>query len=219
MKDIANATTPIELWFDFASPYSYLSIMRIEPLAQARGARILWRPFLLGPIFRALGWSSSPFVQQSEKGAYMWRDVDRQCRKYGLPWKRPSEFPRRGLLPTRMALLCAYEPWIGEFCRRIMRFNFVEDRPIESAQSVAEALAGLAPDACRLLAAAEAEATKLQLRNQTEAARRQGIFGAPTFCVGSELELFWGDDRLEDALAHAAAGGPPSRGTELGLSS
>ena len=74
----------IEFWFEFGSNYSYLSVMRIEDAARRRGVRIVWKPFLLGPIFRALGMETSPFVLQKEKGAYVWQDMVRQCRKYGL---------------------------------------------------------------------------------------------------------------------------------------
>jgi 2-hydroxychromene-2-carboxylate isomerase len=111
------ATTPtVEVWFEFASNYSYLSVMRIEDAAQRHNVRIVWKPFLLGPIFRALGMENSPFVLQKEKGAYVWRDMERQCRKYGLRWTQPTTFPRLGVLPLRIALLGADQPWIGAFC-------------------------------------------------------------------------------------------------------
>src|SRR5919197_5246977 len=114
----------IEFWFEFGSTYSYLSVMRIENEAQRCGVRIMWKPFLLGPIFHALGFETSPFVLQKEKGAYVWRDMARQCRKYGLPWKQPSTFPRLGVVPARVALLGAEQPWIGAFCRQVMELNF-----------------------------------------------------------------------------------------------
>src|SRR4029077_17829199 len=89
----------VEFWFEFASTYSYLSVMRIDDLVRPSGVRIVWRPFLLGPIFRSLGWSTSPFLLLKEKGTYMWTDMERQCRKFGLPWQRPTEFPRLSVLP------------------------------------------------------------------------------------------------------------------------
>lgn len=82
----------IEFWFEFGSNYSYLSALRIDALARAAGVEVLWRPFLLGPIFRELGWSSSPFVLQPAKGRYVWRDMEREAAKYDLPWRRPSVF-------------------------------------------------------------------------------------------------------------------------------
>lgn len=203
-------SAPVEFWFDFASVYSFLSVMRIEPLAQSCGVPVRWKPFLLGPIFKTLGWTSSPFLEQPLKVAYMWRDVERHCIKYGLRWRRPSNFPRKTLLATRVALVAAGEPWMGEFCRRIMQMIFAEDRDVEAPEAVSEALTDLplanlplvAPDASALLAAAQLDDTKARLRQQTEEARIRGIFGAPTFFVGREM--FWGNDRLEDAFAVAA---------------
>ena len=197
-------TKPIEIWFEFGSNYSYLAVMRIEALAREAGVLLRWKPFLLGPIFRELGWKEAPFVAQKEKGAYAWRDTARRAAKYGLPFARPSEFPRRGLLPMRVALLGADQPWMAEFCRRIMLRNFAQDLEIDSPDAVRAALSGLVADTERLIAQAGEEAAKTALREQTSQARRLGIFGAPTLMVGDEM--YWGDDRLEDALEHAARG-------------
>ncbi|ATQ75482.1 disulfide bond formation protein DsbA [Massilia violaceinigra] len=192
----------IEFWFDFGSNYSYLTTMRIEALAAAQGVRVLWKPFLLGPVFKSLGWTTSPFVLQKEKGAYVWRDMQRQCDKYGLPWTQPGTFPRRALLPLRVALLGAGEAWIGAFCRRIIQCNFVEDREIDDAALVGEILTALGLDAAALIAAAGTDENKLAMRAQGEEAMRRGVFGAPMFFARDEM--FWGNDRLEDAVAWAA---------------
>ncbi|WP_050467529.1 2-hydroxychromene-2-carboxylate isomerase [Herbaspirillum chlorophenolicum] len=193
----------IEFWFDFGSNYSYISVMRIEQEAAAAGARVVWRPFLLGPVFRALGWSTSPFVLQKEKGDYTWKDMQRQCRKYGLPWQRPSSFPRSAVPPTRIALANAEQPWIGEFCRRVMQLNFVDDRDIDHAGLVHEVLQAMGLPAQALWEQAQSEAWRERLRTQIGMAHQRGIFGAPTFFVGDEM--FWGNDRLEDALAYCKA--------------
>jgi len=192
----------IEFWFEFASNYSYLSVMRIEDAAARHGVRIAWKPFSLGPIFRELGFATSPFLLQKEKGAHMWQDMIRQCRKYGLSWTKPSVFPRPSILPARVALLGAQEPWIGAFSRRVMELNFVHDEDINNAERLAPILTELGLPAPELLEQAQAEATKTRLREQTDEARRRGIFGAPTFFVGSEM--FWGNDRLDDALLFAS---------------
>ncbi|WP_306391323.1 2-hydroxychromene-2-carboxylate isomerase [Telluria beijingensis] len=191
----------VEFWFEFGSNYSYLSAMRIEDAARAAGVPLAWRPFLFGPVFRELGWEGPPFVVQREKGEYAWRDTARRAQKYGLPFRRPSVFPRRALLPMRVALLAADEPWMGEFCRRVMRMAWAEDREIDAAAPVLAALDGLALDPLALLERAGLDAAKAALRAQTGEARRLGIFGGPSFIVAGEL--FWGDDRLEDALAWA----------------
>jgi len=196
------APREIEFWFEFASNYSYLSVMRIEDAARQLRVRIAWKPFLLGPIFRELGFETSPFLLQKEKGAHMWQDMVRQCRKYGLGWTRPSAFPRPSVLPARVALVGAEEPWIGAFSKKVMELNFVRDEDINEAAQLAPILTELGLPATEILAQARAEPTKSRLREQTQEARGRGVFGAPTFFVGTEI--FWGDDRLEDALLFAA---------------
>ena len=207
----------IEFWFEFGSTYSYLSVMRIEDVAHRYGVRVIWKPFLLGVIFRVLGLNNSPFVLQKEKGAYVWRDMERQCRKYGLKWTQPSTFPRTAVLPSRVALLGAEEPWVGAFCRGVMELNFVQDQQIDEANCLAPLLSRLGLSASSILAQAAAEPTKLLLREQTEQARRKGIFGAPTFFVGTEM--FWGNDRLDDALLFARDEMPSDPANGLAFSS
>lgn len=201
-----RAAPAIEFWFEFGSNYSYLSVMRVEDVVRRAGLALVWKPFLLGPVLRELGYETSPFVLQKEKGEYVWRDVARRAAKYGLDFRRPSEFPRQALLPMRVALLGAQQDWIGEFCRRIMCRNWVRDLEIASPECVLSTLDGLAPDPQAVLSAAGSESNKLALREQTTMARRLGIFGAPTFFVGGEM--FWGDDRLEDAVEAALALSP-----------
>lgn len=194
-----DASRPmIDFWFDFGSNYSYLSVMRIEAAAARCGVQVRWKPFLLGPIFRSFGWDTSPFLLQKAKGDYMWVDIARECRKAGLAWQRPTTFPRASLLALRVALLGAEQDWIGAYCRRIMSLNFAEDRDIESPSVVAEVLDQLELPAQQILDDAQSQANKLKLRAQTETAQAMGIFGAPTFFVGTEM--FWGNDRLDDAL-------------------
>jgi 2-hydroxychromene-2-carboxylate isomerase len=193
----------IEFWFEFGSNYSYLSLMRIEEEARRHGVQIAWKPFLLGPIFRALGMENSPFVLQKEKGVYVQQDMARLCRKYGLaPWVKPSVFPRLGVLPLRIALLGVDQPWIGAFCRKVMELNFARDQDINQPEQMAPIVAELGLSALGLIERAQSEPIKTRLRDQTEQARAKGIFGAPTFFVGTEM--FWGNDRLDDALLFAA---------------
>ena len=116
----------INFWFEFASTYSYPAAMRIEALAAAKGVQIKWRPFLLGPIFNAQGWNNSPFNLVPAKGRYMWRDLERICATQNLPFRRPSEFPRSGLLAARVACRFADAPWLPDFVRAIYRANFVQ---------------------------------------------------------------------------------------------
>ena len=200
-----QAPPVLDFWFEFGSNYSYLSVMRIEDEAARHGIGIRWQPFLLGPIFRSFGWESSPFVLQKEKGDYTWKDMVRQCRKYGLPWQQPTTFPRAAVLPLRIALVGASQPWMGEFCRRTMRMNFAEDRDIDSPQAMRDLLGELGLPAHRIIEEAIADANKQRLRRQTETAAEKAIFGAPTFFVGDEM--FWGNDRLDEAIAFCKAAG------------
>ena len=197
------STKTLDFWFEFASSYSYLAVMRIEPLARAAGVTVKWRPFLLGPVFLSLGWNDSPFNIYPPKGRYMWRDLARLAARYGLPFKVPSRFPRNGLLAARVALAGADEAWIGDFARAAMRANFAEDRDIADPAVIRAILADLGLPADALLEQAASADTKLALRSQTERASELGLFGAPSF-ITPDGELFWGNDRLEDALAWVA---------------
>jgi 2-hydroxychromene-2-carboxylate isomerase len=106
------------------------------------------------------------------------------------------------VLPARVALLRAGEPWIGDFCRRVMLLNFAEDRDINSEQAIGDVLTALELPAAEVMREAQSEPNKARLRKQTDTAQARGVFGAPTFFVGEEM--FWGNDRLDDALALAA---------------
>lgn len=195
----------LDFWFEFASSYSYLSVMRIEPLARDAGVTINWRPFLLGPVFLSLGWNDSPFNIYPPKGRYMWRDLARLAARYGLPLTMPSRFPRNGLLAARVAILGASEPWIGDFARAVMSANFAADQDIADPAVIHAILTRLGLPADALLADATAEPNKLALRRQTEQATELGLFGAPSF-ITPDGEMFWGNDRLEDALAWVVDG-------------
>ena len=195
---------PLEFWFEFASTYSYPAAMRVERTAHEAGVPLVWRPFLLGPIFRAQGWNDSPFNIYPAKGRYMWRDLDRICEKEGIPFRRPSRFPQNGLLAARVACLASTEPWLPDFVRAVYRANFAEDRDISDAQVIGGILESLGQKAGDVIERAGAAENKDRLRLQEEEAIHLGIFGAPTFVVGEEL--FWGNDRLEDAIGFARKG-------------
>lgn len=189
----------VEFWFEFASTYSYLAALRIEALAQSQGVPIVWKPFLLGPVFRAQGWSDSPFNLFPAKGRYMWRDLERICAELSIPFRRPSQFPRNGLLAARIACWFATEPWVPEFIRSVYRANFSEDIDISIASVLERRLDSLGQPGAALIQQAQSPESKEKLRAQTERAVALGIFGAPTLVVGPEL--FWGNDRLEAAIS------------------
>ena len=197
---------PVHFWFEFASTYSYLSAMRIEAEARARGVRVIWRPFLLGPIFAAQGWNTSPFNIYPAKGENMWRDIERRTEKYGLDFKRPAAddpraFPQHSVLAARMALIGLDAGWGRDFCKSVYVAQFAGGKDTSDADVLAAlAAAAGAPD--DITALAVSAANKARLRANVEEAMALGLYGAPSFTTGDEL--FWGDDRLEDALDWAA---------------
>ncbi len=190
----------LEFWYDLASTYSYLSAMRMEPMAARAGVEIVWRPFLLGPIFKAQGWTSSPFNLYPAKGQYMVRDITRIAGDRGLPFALPEPFPAHSLLAVRIALLGEAEGWTPRFSRAVLSASFGQGADIGKPETLSTILAGLGLDAASIIARTGEEYEKLALRQRTADAQARGIFGAPTF-VTENGELFWGDDRLEQALA------------------
>jgi 2-hydroxychromene-2-carboxylate isomerase len=132
----------------------------------------------------------------------MWRDMERLASQRGLPFRRPSVFPRNGVLGARVALVAADEGWCGALARAAYAANFAEDRDIGARDVIASIIAGLERDPAAVLAQAESPENKLRLREQTARAEELGIFGSPTFVTKGEL--FWGDDRLDQAIAWTA---------------
>jgi 2-hydroxychromene-2-carboxylate isomerase len=194
----------IQFWFEFASTYSYLAAMRVEDTAAKAGVGVDWKSFLLGPIFAAQGWNDSPFNIYPAKGAYMWRDMERGCARHALEWRRPTRFPRGALLAARIACVGSREPWCPDFVRAVYRANFAEDREIGEPTVVGEILTGLGLPAATLIEQAQSPEAKDRLRRQNDEAAGLGIFGAPSFVADGEL--FWGNDRLEEAIAWAKRG-------------
>ncbi|HEX2887282.1 2-hydroxychromene-2-carboxylate isomerase [Vineibacter terrae] len=190
----------VEFWYEFASTYSYLAAERVEGVARVMGVDVRWRPFLLGPIFAAQGWTSSPFNLYPAKGDNMWRDVERTAARYHIAWTRPSHLPRNGLLASRVALVGADDGWIANFSRAVFRANFVEDRDIGDVATIADIISRLGLPSS-VLERANAPQNKARLKAQTDAAIALGVYGAPSFTV--DKELFWGHDRMEQAFQWA----------------
>jgi 2-hydroxychromene-2-carboxylate isomerase len=192
----------LDFWFEFASTYSYPAAMRIAPLAEAAGVAVRWRPFLLGPIFKAQGWDTSPFNLYPAKGRYMWRDMERLCGDLGLVFRKPDRFPQSGLLAARVALVALKQGWGEAFVKAVYAAEFAQGAAIGEPETVARLIEERARSADDVMALAQSESIKAELRASTEEAQRLGIFGAPSF-VTADGELFWGNDRLEQALAWA----------------
>lgn len=194
----------VEFWFEFASTYSFLSAMRLPDIAARRDIEILWRPFLLGPIFTSQGLTSSPFSVYPIKGRYMWRDVERRAKRLGLAFRQPERFPHNGLLAARVATAAPPGTAMTRFCQTVYEAEFVHGCDISDRLTISTCAkaARLSSD---VIDRAASDDIKQQLHKTTEDAQTRGIFGAPSFTVGNEL--FWGDDRLEDALDWAEAHG------------
>lgn len=196
----------LAFWFEFASTYSYLTAMRIEALATEARVEIVWRPFLLGPIFQSQGWATSPFNIYEAKGQNMWRDMERQAARYGLPAiVRPDPFPQNGLLAARVATYGADQPWGAAFVRAVYAAQFAEGLSI-TEDVIAQCGTKVGQDGVALVERVKTDQSiKDALRQATEEAQALGIYGAPSF-VTEDGELFWGNDRLEEALVWAKRG-------------
>ncbi|MCE7998942.1 MAG: 2-hydroxychromene-2-carboxylate isomerase [Rhodobiaceae bacterium] len=193
----------VEFWFEFASTYSYPASMRVEDVASAAGVEVIWRPFLLGPVFGKQGLTDSPFNVFEQKGRYMWRDMARICAADGIEFNKPELFPQNGLKAARVALLGMEEGWGPDFVRAVYRANFVDGLIISDDAVIARLLGGLGQDPGIVTTKAYAPENKDRLKAQTERAWDLGLFGAPSFTVGDEL--FWGNDRMEAAIEWAVS--------------
>jgi len=192
----------VDFWYEFGSTYSYPAAMRIEDVANAAGVDIRWRPFLLGPIFKTYGWTDSPFNIFAAKGRYMWRDLARICGDANIPLRLPPvKFPQNGLKAARLALAGEADGWTPAFTRAVFAANFAEQKDIADDATLRAILDGLGVDAASAMAKSNSGGVKDRLKAQTAEAEARGLFGAPSFTVGDEL--FWGNDRLESALAWA----------------
>jgi 2-hydroxychromene-2-carboxylate isomerase len=200
----------LDFWFEFASTYSYPAAMRIDALAGKAGVEVHFRPFLLGPIFKAQGWDTSPFNLFPAKGRHMWRDVERICAELKLPFRRPDPFPQPSLLAARVALVGlggsrGKDSWGRDFCLAVYRAEFADGSRIDKPETIRAILCDLKVDPDKAIAMAQTDDIKDKLRSQTAEAQRLELFGAPTFTT-PDGELFWGNDRLENAIAWAARG-------------
>ncbi len=194
----------LEIWLEYASTYSYLTVARVGALARAQGVTLDWQPFFLPPV-RDQQEMGFPFPEASAKTAYMWRDLERRARRHGLPYRRPEVYPVNSLQTIRVALVGAREGWCQPFTEEAFRLHWTQGVLIGTEENLQQALRHARQDPARVVPLASSPENKEALKAQTPRALERGIFGAPSFVAGGEL--FWGDDRLEDALAHAVAVG------------
>ena len=193
----------VQFWYEFASTYSYLSAMRVQTLATDSDVEIVWRPFLLGPIFKKQGWDTSPFNLHPAKGRYMWQDMERQCDRYGLPFTMPVPFPQHSLIAARIAYSGRQQSWIGAFTRAVYVAQFGQGLDISDEGLMVDLLFEAGAPVKQVLDESKSSETKIGLRAAVSEAEKLGIFGAPSFVLENG-DLYWGDDRMEQALEVAA---------------
>ncbi|MCC6765791.1 MAG: 2-hydroxychromene-2-carboxylate isomerase [Deltaproteobacteria bacterium] len=190
----------VEFFYDYASTYSYLAHREIEALAARREAEIVFKPMVLGFVFKATG-NSMPAAVPA-KAAYMVHDVRRWVRHYGLPFHMPSVFPVNTIRALRTAVAALEEGTFAAYHHAVMQAYWANDQDIGDGETLASIATAAGLDGARLVARAEEPSIKEGLKANTDEAIRRGVFGAPTFFVGDEM--FWGNDRLhfvEEALS------------------
>ncbi len=185
---------PIDFYFEFSSPYGYIASQLADGLGQRTGRKLRWRPFLLGPVFKATG--QAPLVDIPLKGEYSKRDFVRSAGFHGVPYKPPSKFP----IGTVAALRAFY--WVDDrdheraraLAKALYAAFYVEDRDISSPEVVAQVARSVGIDATALGAALGDPAVKERARQEVDGALARGVFGSPFFIVDGES--FWGNDRI-----------------------
>jgi 2-hydroxychromene-2-carboxylate isomerase len=194
--------TPVEFWFSIGSLYTYLSVMRIDRVEDAMGVTFRWRPFSVRAIMREM--DNQP-ISKPAKLAYMWRDVERRAAMYLCDFRRRPPFPIKNFdLANRIAVVGAAEGWCADYVRATYSRWFGLGEEAGSEPNVSESLREIGQDPARVIALAQSEETGRAYEAATDEARKLGIFGVPTFVTRGEI--FWGDDRLEDALRWHANG-------------
>lgn len=193
----------IDFWYSIGSTYSYLTILRLPEMARKEGVDIRWRPFNVRHVM--VEQNNIPFKDKPVKTAYMWRDIGRRAPRYGLHPKLPAPYPLHGLvLANQVAFLGAEEGWGEDYAQATYRHWFEAGQPAGEEPNLSECLSEIGQDPERVLTAAQSARIVDGLQAETLEAMEIGVFGSPSFVVGGEV--FWGDDRLEDAIAWAKFG-------------
>lgn len=190
----------IDFWFSIGSTYSYLTVMRLPDIEKAHELKIRWRPFDVRHVM--IEQNNIPFKDKPVKSAYMWRDIERRAQIYGLSPKLPGPYPLPGLvLANQVATLGVQEGWVEEYTRATYSRWFEGGEPAGEEPNISASLREIGRDPTSVLDTAQSKPITNALSKATDEAMKLGVFGSPTFVV--EGEVFWGDDRLEDAVAWA----------------
>lgn len=190
----------IDFWYSIGSTYSYLTVMRLPEIAKAAGTTFRWRPFDVRHIM--VEQKNVPFKDKPVKSAYMWRDIERRAAQYGLSPAIPAPYPLTDLpFANQVAILGAEEGWVEDYTRATYQRWFEAGQPAGEDPNLTDSLKEIGQDPERVLREAQSDRIVGALAQATEEAMALGIFGSPSFAVGQEI--FWGDDRLDDAIAWA----------------
>ena len=186
---------PLEFFFDFSSPYSYLLSEKIEAVATRHGRSVTYKPILLGAAFKVTG--MAPLVEVPVKGDYSRHDFERSARFHGVAFRMPTPFPV-GTVTAARALLWLQGNGSAKsvpFVHKVLRAYFAEGRNIGEPAVVGQIATELGIDGAALLAGTQEPAIKDRLKKQVDEAIARGVFGAPFVFV--DQEPFWGHDRLD----------------------
>ena len=191
-----------EFFFDFGSPASYLAYTQMDGLAARTGAEIVYRPMLLGGVFKATGNASPAMVPA--KGKWMNDDLPRFAKRYGVPYARNPFFPVNTLLMMRGAAAYELDGALRPYADAMFKAMWIDGKNMNDMPTAAGVLKAAGIDPAAFMAKAESQAAKDRLKATTEEAVARGVFGAPTTFVGEHM--FFGQDRLdfvEEALRAA----------------
>ena len=195
----------IDFFYFFGSVYAGLSVLRIRKLAEAAGVEVRWRPFNVRPLMQE---NNVALRTEARKIAYMWRDIERRAALHGLPNVKPPAWPTDPqLLHNKVGMLAAHEGWIEPFTVASIKAWFLDGMSFGEETCLAHVLGQLGRDTAAAIRAAGSEEVAALYEANTDEARSHGIFGSPSF-VTEDGEMFWGDDRLEEAIAWAAGTHP-----------
>ena len=196
---------PIDFYFDFSSPYGYLASTRIDALAARHGRSVVWRPHLLGAVFKIN--EQRPLASIPLKNEYTARDLARSARLLKVPFKLPTKFPVGATASSRAFYwMSDRNPALAKRLAQALYYAyFTEDRDISSPEVTCDVAARLEVDRAELAQALNDPAVKERLRTEVDAAIARGVFGSPYIIVDGEP--FWGSDRLDQVEKWLETGG------------
>ena len=197
-------TAPIEFWFDFSSPFGYLASTRIEALAAKYQRETIWRPFLLGAVYKINGVVPTPNVPL--KGDYARIDILRSGRFYGIPIRVPTSFPINSVGAARAFYWADGQDAIKakQLAAALYQAYFVDDIDISNAEHVVKIAAQCGFDAVAVAAGMGDQAVKDRTKKEVDSAIAKSVFGSPYIIVDGEP--FWGMDRIDQAEKWLAGG-------------